>query len=215
MKYIISFRGWDTEVLMSEVPEAMYNHFKENRLSVTDHMCGNMEDELSNEITDGACFDSKFECDRLYHNCGPVMDESVTMYVNKMHPERETNPFSTEDGEEVYKCRLDEIFNTADCDADCVQEVYLSDFDVRYVMVGQIYSKGYAAEYILELKDDEAFDASKLMLLYEDIDEMYEIVTGVRYNNVDLECTGEMSTVGKDEQWYIQDNETRETTQED
>jgi len=212
MKYIISFQGWDTEVLMSEVPEKMYRHFKDNGLDVTLHMCGTMEDELSADITDGACYDSKFECDRLYHNCGPNMDESTTMYVNKMHPDRETNPYSCEMGKEVFHCRLDEIHSTVDCDAECEQDVYLIDFDSKYVMVGQIFSKGYSAEYILELTDEEAFDPSKLTLLYHDIDEMYNIVTGVKYNDVDLESTGELSTVGKDERWYIQDTETRETT---
>jgi hypothetical protein len=212
MKYIISFRGWDTEVIMGEVPEKFYRHFKDNDLDVSLHMCGTMEDELSEEITDGINFDTKFDCDNLYHNCGPNMDDNTTMYINKMHPDRETNPLSTEDGEEIYSCNLGEIFNTADCDAECEQDVYLIDFDVRYVMVGEIFSKGYSAEYILELPDDEAFDPSKLKLLYHDIDEMYEIVTGVKYNEVDLECTGELSTVGKDERWYIQDTETRETT---
>lgn len=212
MKYIISFRGWDTEVIMGEVPEKFYRHFKDNGLDVSLHMCGTMEDELSEEITDGINFDTKFDCDNLYHNCGPNMDDSTTMFVHKMHPDRETNPFSTEDGEELFACNLGDIFNTADCDAECEQTVYLVDFEPRYVMVGQIFSKGYSAEYILELPDDEAFDPSKLMLLYHDIDEMYEIVTGVRYNEVDLECTGELSTVGKDERWYIQDTETRETT---
>ena len=213
MKYIISFQGWDTEVLMSEVPEKFYRHFKDNNLDVGLHMCGTMEDELSEEITDGINFDTKFECDNLYHNCGPNMDESVTMYVNKMHPNRATDPYSTEVGEEVFSCGLDQIFNTVDVDTECEQDVYLIDFDTRYVMVGQIYSKGYSSEYILELPDDEAFDPSKLVLLYHDIDEMYEIITGVRYNNVDLQCTGELSTVGKDERWYIQDTETRETTE--
>lgn len=199
MKYIISFQGWDTEVLMHEVPEKMYNHFKENDLDVSLHMCGTMEDDLSDDITDGINCDSKFECDRLYHNCGPNMDGSVTMHVAK-----------SDTDEEVYSCSLDEWSG----DADCEQDVYLVDFEARYVMVGQIFSKGYAAQYILELTGDELFDVSKLTLLYEDIDEMYQIVTGVRYNNVDLECTGEMDTRGRDERWYIEDTETKERTTE-
>lgn len=201
MKYVISFQGWDVEVLMDEVPEKMYRHFKNNGLNVTDHMCGNMEDELSVEITDGICEDSKFECDNLYHNCGPLMDGTATLHVN-----------NSDKDEQVYECDLDQWTGNTECE----QEVYLIDFEsARHVMVGQIYSKGYAAEYILELPDDEAFDPDKLTLLYHDIDEMYEIVTGVRYNNVDLECTGEMDTRGKYERWYIQDTETSETTVEE
>lgn len=199
MKYKISFQGWDTEVLMHEVPEKLYKHFKDNDLDVSLHMCGTMEDELSEDITDGINCDSKFECDRLYHNCGPNMDSSVTMHVSKADTD-----------EDVYYCGLDEWSG----DAECEQDVYLVDFEARYVMVGQIFSKGYAAEYILELQGEELFDKSKLTLLYEDIDEMYQIVTGVRYNNVDLECTGEMNTKGKDERWYIEDTETKERTQD-
>jgi hypothetical protein len=197
MKYKISFQGSDTEVLISESREKMYNHFKDNGLDVTDHMCSNMEDELSEEITDGVCEDSKFECDRLYHNCGPVMNGSVWMHINK-----------SDTDEEVYSCDLDEWEGEVDCERD----VCFLDSDTRYIMVGEIYSKGYASEYILELKDDEEFDKSKLTLLYHDIDENYQIITGVQYNNIDLECTGEMSTKGNGESWYIMDTETRETT---
>jgi len=198
MKYKISFQGWDAEFLISEVPEKFYKHFKDNGLDVSLHMCGNMEDELSDEIADGINYDTKFECDRLYHNCGPQIG-ACDMYVN-----------NSDTDQEVYHSELDEW--GGEINMECEQELCLLDFEPRYVMVGQIFSKGYAAEYIGELRDDEEFDYKKLTLLYHDIDEMYQIVTGVRYNNVDLECTGEMETKGRDERWYIQDNETRETT---
>jgi len=198
MKYKISFQGWDAEFLISEVPEKMYNHFKDNGIDVSLHMCGNMEDELSDDITDGINYDTKFECDRLYHNCGPQIG-ACDMHVN-----------NSDTDEEVYHTELDEW--GGEIEMECEQEVCLLDFEPRYVMVGGIYSKGYAAEYIFELKDDEEFDHKKLTLLYEDIDEEYQILTGVRYNNVDLECTGEMETRGKDERWFIEDTETRERT---
>lgn len=197
MKYRISFQGWEAEVMMSEVSEKFYNHFKDNGLDVSLHMCGTMEDELSEDITDGICYDTKFECDTLYHDFGAQMDASVTMHVAN---------FDTD--EEVYSCTLDDWHGGFDCE----QDVCLLDFEARYVMVGQIFGKGYVSEYVLELKDDEEFDSSKLTLLYHDIDEMYQIVTGVQYNDIDLECTGERDTRGKDERWYIEDTETREQT---
>lgn len=197
MKYRISLQGWETEVLMHGVPEKLFRHFKDNDLDVSLHMCGTMEDELSDEITDGINCDTKFECDRLYHDFGAQLDDSVTMHVAK---------FDTD--EEVYSCDLGEWNGNADCE----QDVCLLDFEARYVMVGQIFSKGYVSEYILELKDDEEFDYSKLTLLYHDIDEMYQIVTGLQYNHADLECTGESDTRGRDERWYIEDTETRERT---
>ena len=197
MKYLISFQGWETEVLMSEVPEKFYKHFKDNDLDVSLHMCGTMYDELPKDIEDGINFDTKFECGKLYHHCGPNMDGSVTMHVIKLDSDQE-----------VYSCDLDEW----EGDSVCEKTVYLVDFESRYVMVGQIFSKGYAAEYTLDLKDDEDFDYSKLTLVHHDIDEMYDIITGVKYDDVDLECTGEVNTMGKDERWYIDDTETRETT---
>jgi hypothetical protein len=196
MKYKISFQGWDAEFLISEVPEKMYRHFKDNGLDVSLHMCGSMEDELSDDITDGINYDTKFECDRLYHNSGPQMNGTF-MHVN-----------NSDTDEEVYSCDLDEW----DGELECLQDVVLMDFEPRYVMIGGIYSKGYAAEYILELNDNEQFDPRKMTLLYEDIDEEVQIITGVRYNDVDLECTGELDTRGKDERWFIEDTETSERT---
>jgi hypothetical protein len=197
MKYHINFQGWETEILIDEVPEKLYKHFKDNNLDVSLHMCGTMEDELSDEITDGINCDTKFECDKLYHNCGPNMDGSVTMHVVKVDTD-----------EEVYSVGLDDWNG----DFDCEKDVCLLDFEPRYIMIGQIFSKGYAAEYVLELKDDEEFDSSQLTLLYHDIDETHQIVTGVKYNDVDLECTGELDTRGRDERWFIEDTETRERT---
>jgi hypothetical protein len=197
MKYKISFQGWDAEFLISEVPEKMYRHFKDNGLDVTLHMCGTMEDELPDDICDGINYDTKFECDRLYHNCGPQFDGSCSIHVN-----------NSDTDQEVYCCDLDEW----EGDSECEQDVLLKNFGPRHIMVGGIYSKGYAAEYNLELKDDEQFDSKKLTLLYDDIDEDIQIITGVRYNNFDLACTGELSTMSKDERWFIEDTETSERT---
>lgn len=204
MKYVISFQGYEVEVIIAKVTEKMFNHFKDNHLNVTDHMCGNMEDELSEEISGGICFDTKFDMDHLYHKCGPIMDESVKMIIINLETE-----------EIVFSCTLDEIHNTVECDAKCEQGVYLTDFDARCILVGELYSKGYIGEYVLELKDSESFDPSKLTLLYNDIDENYSIITGVEYNNVDLECTGDLSSIGKVETWYIQDNLTLQKTIEE
>ena len=199
-KYKISFQGWDTEVLISDSTEKMYNHFKENELDVSLHMCGTMEDELSDDITDGVCYDSKFECDNLYHNCGPNLDNSVTMYV-----------IEEESGKEVYSSCLD-FAGEYKYDTDCEEDVVFNAFESDYILVGQIFSKGYSAEYLLELNDDEEFDASKIIILYHDINEWYQIISNVQYDDTTLECTGEISTTGKDERWFIFDTETGEQT---
>jgi hypothetical protein len=213
MKYIISFQGLSSEVLMGEVPEKMFEYFRDRNLNVTNYMRGASEDQISDDISDGACFDTRDECDNLYHDCGPYLDDSVTMFVNKVSLERESDPHSTAVGEEVYSCRLD-----CECEAPDFPNTehrtlaWLTNFDSEYVMVGEIYSRGYLVEYILELNDAEQFFPEKLTLLLDCIDEMYEIVTGLRYDGKDLECTGELDTFGNGERWYIVKTKTRETT---
>jgi hypothetical protein len=211
MKYAISFHGIDVEILMSEAPEKMLNHFKDSDLDVGGYMCGESE-EVSDDITGGACADNKNECDGLYHNRGSLLDDSVTMLVNKVHPDGEFGPSSPQSGEEIYSCSLD---NPDNLETENQVNAHLLGFDAKCVLVGEIYSKGFSSEYTLELNDDEAFDPEKLTLMCDDIDEMYQIVVGVRYNGIDIERTGEMSTEGVNERWYITNAETGETTLED
>lgn len=199
MNYRIEFHGWGVELIVGSCTEKMYNHFKENDIDVTDHMCGNMEDELSKDIHDGLTEDTKYDNDDLYHNFGPYLNSNTTMRV------------FNENEEEVYSCSM-EYKDGDKWDTECEQEIIVNDFDPEYVIVGQENSKGYQAEYILELKDGEEFDQSKLMILFEDFDESFDIITGLRYNDVDLQCTGDLSTTGKDANWYIQNNETGEQT---
>lgn len=201
MNYRIEFHGWGVELIVGSCTEKMYNHFKENNIDVTDHMCGNMEDELSKDIHEGLTQDTKYDNDDLYHNFGPYLNSNTTMRV------------FNENEEEVYSCSM-EYKDGDKWDTECEQEIIINDFDTEYVMVGQENSKGYQAEYILELKDGEEFDQSKLMILFEDFDESFDIITGLRYNDVDLQCTGDVSTTGKDANWYIQHTETGERTVE-
>jgi hypothetical protein len=199
MKYKIEFHGWGVELIVGSCSERMFNHFMNNGIDVTDHMCGNMDDELAEEIHGGLTADTKFDNDRYYHNFGPYLNNNTTMIIKD------------ENGNEVYNSDLS--YRVGDkWDTECLQEFLVADVEDRYIMVGQEHSKGFQAEYLFELKDGEEFDQSKLTLLFEDFDEDIQIITGVRYNHVDLECTGELSTVGKSAAWYIQDNETQEQT---
>ena len=195
MKYRIEFHGWGSEIIVGSCTEKMFKHFEENGIDVTDHMCGLMEDELSEEIHEGLTQDTKYENDRLYHNSGAYFNSNTDMMV------------LDENNNEVYSTNME--YKRGDkWETECEQDIIFQDFDSRYIMVGQEFSKGFQAEFILELKDGEEFDQSKITILYEDVDESIQIITGVRYNNVDLECSGELSTTGKDAAWYIQDNET-------
>jgi hypothetical protein len=197
--YRIEFHGYGEEIIVGSCTEKMFKHFYDNGINATDHMCGNMDDELSEEIHEGLTEDTKYDNDRFYHNFGSYLNDQTTMKI------------FNENEEEVFSTEMD--YKTGDkWDTECEQEIVFSDFDSPYIIVGQEFSKGFQGEYIFELKDGEEFDQSKLTILFEDVDECIEIITGVRYNNVDLECTGEVSTRGKDAVWYIQDTETGHQT---
>jgi hypothetical protein len=197
--YRIEFHGYGEEIIVGSCTEKMFKHFYDNGIDVTDHMCGNMEDALPEEIHEGITEDSKYDIDDLYHNFGSYLSSQTTMKI------------FNENEEEVYSTDME--YKSGDkWETECEQEIVFKDFDPRYIMVGQEFSKGFQGEYIFELKDGEHFDQSKLTILFEDVDECIEIITGVRYNNVDLECTGELSTTGKDSVWYIQDTETGHQT---
>jgi hypothetical protein len=197
--YRIEFHGHGEEIIVGSCTEKMFKHFYDNGIDATDHMCGNMEDELPEEIHEGLTEDTKYDNDRFYHNFGSYFNDQTIM---KIFNENEEEVFSTE-----MEYNIKSKWHT-----ECEQEIVFRDFDSRYIMVGQEFSKGFQAEYIFELKDGEEFDPYNLTILFEDVDECIEIITGVRYNNVDLECTGELSTTGKGAVWYIQDNETGHQT---
>ena len=197
--YRIEFHGYGEEIIVGSCTEKMFKHFYDNGIDVTDHMCGNMEDALPEEIHEGITEDSKYDIDDLYHNFGSYLSSQTTMKI------------FNENEEEVYSTDME--YKSGDkWETECEQEIVFKDFDPRYIIVGQEFSKGFQGEYIFELKDGEQFDQSKLTILFEDVDECIEIITGIRYNNVDLECTGELSTTGKDSVWYIQDTETGHQT---
>ena len=200
MKYKIRFNGVGSELIVGSCTGKMYRHFRNNGFDVTEHMCGNMKNKIADDITGGACMDTKFECDDLYHHYGPHTDESVTMSVVKEGKKSET----------VLTCTIDSFINY-DLAMNCEQEVLFSDLEPQYVIIGQIYSEGFLAEYFLELKDGE-FDPKKLKIMYHDIDEEFQIITGVQYNETTLMETGKLETGGTRESWYIFNTKTREHT---
>jgi hypothetical protein len=116
-----------------------------------------------------------------------------------------------EDDVEVYYCEMD-AFENCSWDVEPEQEICFTDFNCSHILVGEIFSKGYCEEYLLELNNTEEFNPEKITILYDDIDEAYQIVTGVMYGDKMLESTGETTTTGKSERWYIMDLETREQT---
>jgi len=197
MKYKITFEGWGAEVIIGSCSEKMFRHFKDNGLDVSDHLFGNMEDELSADIHGGITPETKYENDKFYHNSGPYLNDTVTMFV------------TDENEKDVYEAKIDN-FDTSAFSIDCDKEVDLIDFDADYILMGREDSKGFQAEYILELDDD--FDPELLMVIYETIDEDVDIITGVEYDGLPLKSSGELCTTGKGGSWFILDNINNERT---
>lgn len=197
MKYKITFEGWGAEVIIGSCSENMFRHFKDNNLDVSDYLFGNMEDELSEEIHEGITEETKYENDKFYHNSGPYLNDTVTMFV------------TDENEKDVYEAKIDN-FATSDFTIDCDKEIDLIDFDADYILMGREDSKGFQAEYILEIDDE--FDPELLMIIYDCVDEDVDIITGVEYDEIRLESTGELCTTGKGGTWFILDNINNERT---
>ena len=151
MKYKITFEGWGAEVIIGSCSENMFRHFKDNGLDVSDYLFGNMEDELSEEIHGGITQETKYENDKFYHNSGAYLNDTVTMFV------------TDENENDVHESKMDNFVETA-FSIDCEKEIDLIDFDADYIIMGREDSKGFQAEYVLELDDE--FDPELLMVVY-------------------------------------------------
>ena len=197
MKYKISFEGWGAEIIIGSCSENMFRHFKDNNLDVSDHLFGNMEDELSEEIHEGITEETKYENDKFYHNSGPYLNDTVTIIV------------TDENEKDVYESKINN-FDKSDFSIECDKEVDLIDFDADYILMGREESKGFQAEYILEIDDE--FDPELLIIIHDCIDEDIDIITRVEYDGIPLESTGELSTTGKGGEWFILDNINNERT---
>ena len=197
MKYKITFEGWGAEVIVGSCSENMFRHFKDNNLDVSDYLFGNMQDKLSEEIHEGITEETKYDNDKFYHNSGPYLNDTVTMFV------------TDENEKDVYEAKIDN-FATSDFTIDCDKEVDLIDFDADYILMGREDSKGFQAEYTLEIDDE--FDPELLMLIYDCVDEDVDIITGVEYDGFPLKSSGGLCTTGKGGSWFILDNINNERT---
>lgn len=194
MKYKINLTGWGQEYIATNVTEEFFNHFKDNDISFNDYMSGSMEDELPEHLWEVYAEDRRYDLDKIAHASGANYDDST--FINVLN----------EDGDTIYSSIVVDYAEEAKHYADIVDDIDIVNCGHRYVVLGSEYSKGFHDEFELELEGEE-FDPSKITILYKAYDEDVEIISGIRYGDVELDSNGELDTRGKGADWFVRDNE--------
>jgi hypothetical protein len=186
MKYRIEINGRGGEVVLGTVKREFYDFVEENDISFEDYAgdWGFFEENDIEILEDIRPFEPGdwYDCDDLAHSCGSEVDYC---YITVMD----------DDGTVIYDDLTFGAFAELGMDQEVGEEVYptesLSDGDVYYL--GQSFEKGLFQAYEVEA---ETFDPAKLTLIVSDYDG-WELVTGAKYDGVDLDDLGELSTTGK------------------
>lgn len=194
MKYKINLTGWGQEFISTNVTEEFFNHFKNNGIDFSDYMSGTMEDELPEHLVDVYAEDRRYDLDSIAHASGANYDDSA--FINVLN----------ENGDTIYSSRVVDYDPEALHTADIVDDLDIVNCGHRYVVLGSEYSKGFHDEFELELEGEE-FDPAKITILYKAYDEDVEIISGIKYGEVELDSNGELDTRGKGADWYLRDNE--------
>jgi hypothetical protein len=206
MKYKISLLGIGEEFIVGSIEEEYYKFFKNNPISFNEFIDDTLNEILMNKVPDNIKnmhdldMSSRFDHDDIVHANGAYHDGSVIVEVKD------------ENGDIVYEAPVVEDITGADNilhETEFEDDIDIVNCGSRYVVIGKEWSKGLHDEFELAL-DSEVFDASKLMILYKDYDECSELISGVMYDGVRLESTGELGTSGKGSDWCIRDNKTLE-----
>ena len=191
MKYRIEISGRGGEIVIGKVKREFYDLVEEHEFDVDQYSWDydffeENDVEIDEDIRPFEPGDW-YECDNITHNCGPalddcyitVMDENDTVIYDALTASAFFELGTEYEGEEIYP-----------------QET-LEDGDVYFI--GQSIEKGLFLVYEVEA---ESFDPAMLVLSTTDCDG-WELVTGIKYNNVDLDDLGELSTVGKGSEFQL------------
>jgi hypothetical protein len=201
MKYKISLSGLGEEFIVGRIQEEYFKFFKNNPISFQEFIDDNLNEILMKKVPDNiknmyqldAC--NRYEHDDIVHAYGAYHDDSTIIEVKDEHGNTVyESPIIVDDA--IHETKFEGFIDIVDCGS-------------RYVVIGKEWSKGLQDEFELNL-DSEVFDPSKLVILYKDYDESSELITGIIYDGVRLESTGEMGTTGKGVNWCIRDNNTLE-----
>lgn len=192
MKYRIEISGRGGEITIGKVKREFYDILEENEIDIEDYAWDSdffeeNEVEIDEDIRP---FEPGewFECDNIAHNCGPALEDCYITVTD-------------ENDTVIYDVLTADAFFDLGADMQQVEEIYpqetLEDGEVYFI--GQSIEKGLFLAFECE---DEAFDPTKLVFVTGDYDG-WELVTGIKYDNVDLDDLGELSTSGKGSEFQL------------
>lgn len=188
MKYRIEISGRGGEIVIGKVKREVYDYFDENEVDIEEYASDwDNEQDVPEEFQP---FEpgSWYDCDGLAHNCGPEIDDA---YVTVMD----------ENDNVVLDALTIDVLLDLGANTDQTEEIYPSESlgDGEVYFIGQSIEKGLFQVYEVEA---ESFDPAKLIFVITDCDG-WELITGVKYDNVDLDDLGELSTVGKGAEFQL------------
>ena len=182
MKYRIEISGRGGEIAIGKVKREIYDYFDENEVDIEEY--ANDWDNEQDVPEEFQPFEpgSWYDCDDLGHNCGPELGDA---YVTVMD----------ENDTVIYDALTTDAFFDLGADMEQNEEIYPQETleDGEAYFIGQSIEKGLFQVYEVEAK---TFDPAKLIFVTTDCDG-WELITGVKYDGVDLDDLGELSTVGK------------------
>lgn len=190
MKYRIEISGRGGEVVIGKVKREFYDLFNDDdtELDIEDYVWNydffeeNEDVEIPEDIRPFVPGEW-YECDDVAHECGVSVDNAyVTVTVG------DTVVIDNVEANELEK---GESGLTLESESEIVPDEVLEDGDT-YIQI-QSHEKGLFHSF--EFEADE-FDLDKLTLCVTNVDG-WEIITGAKYNDEDLEDLGELSTDGK------------------
>ena len=186
--YKVELWGYGGEYVMGTVDRKIYDYFRQHRLSVPDYAWGGDEfDDVPEDMRpfEPGCW---YDNDDMGHVSG-VDRNSGTLQV------------TDENGEVVYQRELSDL-DGCDVQLSTFEEVWVDEKPAGTVVYyGYSSEKGSFFEADIELT--EPFDPEKLLLNISDFDGN-EIVTGVEYNDEELDNNGgNTNGKGSDHAFYI------------
>jgi hypothetical protein len=188
VKYRIELSGRGGEAVIGKVKREFYDFFEEGDFDIDEYVWNdeffdeNEEVEISEDVRPFEPGDW-YECDDIAHEYGLSIDSA---YITISQGDE-----ILVDNGDVRLLEAGPTGLTLESDEEIIPNEILEDGEA-YINIHS-YEKGFFFSYEFEA---DAFELDKLTLCVTDVDG-WELITGVKYNDVDLEDLGELSTTGK------------------
>lgn len=190
----VSIQGYGGESYAGTVDRATYDFFKKNKYDLEEY-AGDWDGEWSDRVPEEHQMfppGSAYECDGLWHASGAELSNLNEITVHG------------DDGKEIWSHNLgfDELIKTG-VTVEELSSCEIDDLDTGTVVFwGGQGEKGCFFDAELDLR--APFDPKKLTIYYENCDGWY-LITGVHYNDEELDGYGGYSTSGKwsENKWII------------